>query len=133
MRTLPAAIVLCLALAGCGTSDDRTQAGSVADVFANAIEQDRGQEACDQLSVTTVEQVESQEERPCAAAIIDLGLEGGAVVATQVFITNAKVDLASGESVFLNREPIGWRITAVGCKPAEGNPRARPLECEVEA
>ena len=30
-------------------------------------------------------------------------------------------------------ELSGWKIGAVGCRPEEGKPRDRPLDCEVEA
>jgi len=51
----------------------------------------------------------------------------------EVFATNAKVDLSSGESAYLSPEPAGWKLSAIGCKPEEGKPRDRPLDCEVEA
>ena len=51
----------------------------------------------------------------------------------EVFVTNARVEVAGGESAYLGREPTGWKLTAVGCKPADGKPAARPLECEVES
>jgi hypothetical protein len=50
-----------------------------------------------------------------------------------VFVTNAKVELTGGDSAFLNREPAGWRLTAVGCKAEQGDPKDTPLDCEVEA
>jgi uncharacterized protein YceK len=127
------AVCLAVALAGCGTADDRTQARAVTQRFVAAYEQDRGQEACDQLSDATAEELESQEQKSCDEAVTELDLQGGAVVDAKVYITNAKVDLASGESVFLNREPSGWKLSAVGCKNTEGKPRDRPLDCELEA
>ncbi len=52
---------------------------------------------------------------------------------TEVFITNAKVDLSGGESAFLSREDDGWKLSAIACKPEKGKPADRPFECEVES
>jgi hypothetical protein len=119
--------------AGCGTSDDRAQAGDVVRAFLRAADAGRGAQACAMLSAATIEQLESQEQKPCAEAVTTLDVRGGAVAATEVFITNAKVDLASGESAFLSRERDGWRISALGCRPEDGKPADRPFECEVQA
>jgi hypothetical protein len=132
MRVVPA-LVVCLALAGCGSSDDRTEARAVTERFVTAFDANNGLEACGQLSRPAVEELESQEQTSCEQAVTELDLEGGAVVNAKVYITNAKVDLASGESVFLNREPSGWKLSALGCKNTEGKPRERPLDCELEA
>ena len=132
MRVLPALLV-CLALAACGTGDDRAQARAVTERFVAAIDADRGGDACEQLSDATAEELEKQEKRSCDDAITGLDLSGGAVVTTEVYVTNAKVDLASGESVFLDREPSGWKISAAGCRSTGGKPRDRPLDCELQA
>jgi uncharacterized protein YceK len=132
MRPLVALLAL-LTLAGCGTSDDRGQARSVVERFYDAVRNDRADEACAQLSSAAVEQLESQTQQSCSGAVTRLDLQGGAVVDAHVYLTNAKVDLRSGESAFLGREPSGWRISALACRPEEGKPRDRPYECELEA
>jgi hypothetical protein len=119
--------------AGCGTSDDQDQARGVVDRFYTAIREGRGEDACAQLSPATVEQLEGQTGQSCGRAITQLEYDGGAIVGVKVYVTNAKVDLRGGESAFLNREETGWKINAVACKPAEGKPRDRPFECEVDA
>ena len=129
---LPLAL-LAAGLAGCGTSDDRDQSRSVVERFYDAVREDRGEDACAQLSAATVEALESQTEQSCEGVITRLEYDGGAVEGVEVFITNAKVDLGSGESTFLSREPTGWKITGVACKAVEGKPADRPLQCEVEA
>ena len=121
MRVTVCALLLALVLGGCGTSDDEAQARNAVIRFYHAIEERRGGEACAQLSEATVSQLES------------LQLHGGAVAGTQVFVTNAKVVVDSGESAFLSRERSGWKLNAIGCKPEEGKPRDRPLDCVVEA
>ncbi|HEU4656155.1 MAG TPA: hypothetical protein VFR97_01455 [Capillimicrobium sp.] len=134
-RTAAAALgaVALAALGGCGTSDDRDQARAVVERFYAAIRADRGDEACAQLSAATVEQLVSQEGKPCPEAVTGLEYEGGAVASTEVYITNAKVDLSSGESAFLSRDADGWRISALACMASGGKPADRPFECEVEA
>jgi hypothetical protein len=120
-------------LTGCGTSDDRDQAREVAARFYAAVAGDRPEEACAQLSGPARSALESQTGRSCRAAITGLDYDGGEIVGAQVFITNAKVDLDSGESAFLSREAKTWKISALACKPEHGKPRDRPFECEVEA
>jgi hypothetical protein len=133
MRVPLCALLLGFGLGGCGTTDDREQARNAVIRFYHAIEEQRGSEACAELSEATISELESQSGEPCARAVTELQLEGGAVSRTQVFITNAKVDVAGGQSAFLNREASGWKLSAVGCKPTRGKPRDRPLDCEAEA
>ncbi|WP_205695853.1 hypothetical protein [Conexibacter sp. SYSU D00693] len=122
-----------VALAGCGTSDDRDQARATVERFYDAVRHKDGEAACRQLSAPAQDQVEGQSGRRCNEAITALDLEGEAVVGAEVWVTNAKVDLRSGESAFLGREAVGWRITALGCKPEGDKPADRPFDCEVEA
>jgi hypothetical protein len=126
-------LALVAVLPGCGTSDDRAQARGVVERFYDAVRHDRAEEACAQLSDSTVKQLESQSGQSCPGVITRLHYTGGAVVAARVYITNAKVDLRNGESAFLDRDPTGWKISAVGCRPEEGKPRDRPFQCEAEA
>lgn len=126
-------LALALLAGGCGTSDDRRDARAVVERFYDAVRSDDGETACQQLSAGAASQLESQAERSCAGAITALSYEGGAVVGVQVYVTSAKVDLRNGESAFLDREPDGWRLSAVACAPEDGKPRDRPFECEVEA
>ena len=133
MRVTLCALLLALVLGGCGTADDREQARNAVIRFYHALEEHRGGAACAELSPSTISQLESQSGQRCPRAITDLQLQGGAVSRTQVFVTNAKVDVTSGESAYLDREVSGWKLSAVGCRPKEGKPRDRPLDCEVEA
>ena len=133
MRVTLCALLLALVLGGCGTADDREQARNAVIRFYHALDEHRGGAACAELSASTISQLESQSRQRCARAITGLRLQGGAVSRTQVFITNAKVDVSSGESAYLDREATGWKLSAVGGKPEEGKPRDRPLDCEVEA
>ena len=122
-----------LVLAGCGTSDDRDQARATVERFYDAIRAERGEAACAELVDATVEALEDQSGQECREVVTRLDYGGGAVERTEVFVTNAKVDLRDDESAFLEREPEGWKISAVACRSAEGRPRSRPFECEAES
>jgi hypothetical protein len=126
-------LLVLLVLGGCGTSDDRDQARATVERFYDAIRAQDGEAACAQLTATTSEALEDRAGQECRAVITRLDYGGGAVVGTEVYVTNAKVDLRDDESAFLEREPEGWRISAVGCRSAEGRPRSRPFECEAES
>ena len=118
---------------GCGTEDDRDQVRAVVDRFYDAVRRDDGQAACDQLSQSTREELESQEERPCDEAVTRLNFEGGAIADADVYITNAEVGLRTGEHAFLSQERGAWKLSAIGCRAQEGRPRDRPFDCEAEA
>ena len=125
-------VVAAVGLAGCGQADDRDSVRAITQRFLAAYEADEGEPACAALSQDTRKELESQESRPCADAIAEVELEPGAVTRVEVAVTNAKVDLASGESVFLSEQAAGWRISALGCKP-QGKPADEPFDCELQA
>jgi hypothetical protein len=124
--------VLCVAVGACGQSDDRETVQATTQRFLAAYAADRDRAACEALSSDTVKELESQEGAPCPEAIPKVELEGGNVVDVEVTVTNAKVDLARGESVFLSEQADGWKITALGCRPA-GKPADEPFDCELTA
>jgi len=126
-------VLSAIAISACGQSDDRVRIRSVARDFVAAYAAGHGREACARLSAETVEALESQVQQDCSEAVTELQLQEGAVTHIDVFITNAKVDLASGESMFLSEQSEGWRLSAVGCRPTGGKPTNRPFECELEA
>jgi hypothetical protein len=132
-RPLLALAVLALLAAGCGAADDRDQARATVERFYDAVRADDGEAACEELGEGLLEQVQSQTQQSCRGAITHFEYEGGDVVATEVFITNAKVDLSGGESAFLSREDDGWKLSALACSAEEGKPADRPWECEVES
>jgi hypothetical protein len=135
MRHLPTILLLLTAFgaAGCGTSEDRRDVREITERFYTAIREDDGEAACGALSAEARAQLESQSGRACDEVVTRLQYEGGDVEAVAVFVTNAKVDMSSGESAFLALEPDGWRLVAIGCTAETGKPRARPFECELEA
>lgn len=126
-------LIAALAAGGCGTSDDRDQAKAAVERFYAAVGGDDGAAACAELGDSLLEQVESQTRRSCPEAITGFEYEGGAIDRAEVYVTNAKVDLDSGESAFLSRERGGWKLSAIGCRAEKGKPADRPLDCEVDS
>jgi hypothetical protein len=131
MRRVAVALGL-LALAGCGTGDDRDQARAATERFYSAVEREDGEAACRELAEPAVEALEEQEGAACERAVLDLDLEGRAITGAEVAVTNAKVDLVPPEAAFLSRGPSGWKLSAVGCAH-DGRPADHPYECELEA
>jgi hypothetical protein len=132
LRLLVAVSLLAVGVAGCGQSDDRDAVRATTQQFLAAYAADRNEAACQTLSSDTVKELESEEGAPCPDAIGKVELDGGNVVDVEVDVTNAKVDLATGESVFMSEQADGWKITALGCRSA-GKPADEPFDCELTA
>jgi hypothetical protein len=84
-------------------------------------------ERCDLLAPATRAALEQDEAAPCAEAIEDLSLDGGAVRSVEIWGRDAQVRLAD-DTVFLAQFDGGWRVVAAVCTP---QPEA-PYECEVD-
>jgi hypothetical protein len=127
------ATALCLVAlvsAGCGRSDDERVTSTVTTRFLRAIDAHNGALACAQLSQGAIKSLEHDEGKTCAKAAPDLDISPSRVTRAEVFGTGAKVDLADGQSAFLELTPHGWRLSAAGCRP---EPDDHPFTCEVEA
>ena len=122
-----------LALTGCGRGTDETATRTVTQRFLDALSHHDGALACAQLSSATQSEVESQEHRRCPIAILNLNLNTARILRVAVYLTSAKVDLADGESVFLDQSSQGWELSAVGCKPQGGKPTNEPYDCDLKA
>jgi len=129
MRIAPVAMAAVAAL-GCG-GQGTAQPTSVAERFYAAVEQRDGKRACGQLSPDAVSELESQEESPCAEAVLELKLSGARVRDAEAYVTTARVEMDGGDRVFLDETPDGWRVAAAGCRPEPGE--EAPHQCEVEA
>jgi hypothetical protein len=132
-RTTIGLVLGSLVLCGCGQANDRHQVRAVAERFYAAMRGGDGATACAQLSPDTTKELEQQEKKRCESAVGALGLSPGGIAAIEVYVTNAKVDLSNGAAAFLDRTTAGWRISALGCRPADGDPRFKPLNCAVQS
>jgi len=133
MRRSVVLVGLAIAVAGCGRAGDRADARAVTARFLAALERGDGAAACAQLSPATRVTLEDEEQKPCREAIGSLGLQASPVTRLRIYVTNAKADLASGDSAFLSQGAQGWRLSAVGCRPARGKPADAPYDCALEA
>jgi hypothetical protein len=119
-----------LATTGCGQSTNGATVRSTTTRFLAAYSAHQGDTACAALSTDTRMALESQEKKPCREAIGQIQLKPGPARHVDVELSNAKVDLAGGESLFLSEESDGWKIAAIGCKP-QGDPTNSPMDCEL--
>jgi hypothetical protein len=134
MRWIPLVVALgVLGVTGCGQSTNRDAVRSVTDRFYAAVADDDGATACAQLTEPTLKQLEQDEKSTCTEAVSGLGLAPSRIARVEVYVTNAKVDLANGASAFLEQTAHGWRISALGCRATEGDPLEQPLGCTVES
>ena len=136
-RTAPSfALYLLLIAAGIGWAialglareADDPAAGDTVARFSAAIERQDGEAACDQLGEHTRSELESQRQKPCEEAILELELSGGEVSEVDVADTSAAVDLGEGGRAYLDRTSEGWRISAAGCDLLP----EQPYDCELE-
>jgi hypothetical protein len=126
---LAAALAACVAVAGCGASGQPDDVAAVAARFHAALARGDAALACAQLAPQTLAKLEQQERRPCAQAILDAELPGGARPAdTSVYVTTATVELEHGGRMFLDRFEDGWKVSAAGCRPAGAD---LPYDCEL--
>src|SRR3954447_184223 len=124
---------LALAGAGCGQDANREDVRAVTGRFFAALAARDGATACAQLSTDTVKSLEQDEQSACPEAIAAAGLGTSRVVKIAVYVTNAKVDLANGASAYLEQTASGWKLSALGCRATDGDPRKHPMSCAVEA
>ena len=124
MRHAAAGLALCvagLAFAGCGTGADKRAVRSVSERFYAAVHNRDGQAACSLLG---------SEPPGCPAMVDKLKLRGTRVASVSVYATAAQARFDSGDVVFLGFTRDGWKIDAVGCRPA---PSGGPMNCEQES
>jgi hypothetical protein len=125
-------VLATVALSGCGQSGARHDVRAVAARFYAAVQDGDGAAACGQLSPDTAKELEQQEKKSCPDAVGDLGLTPAGVTAVEVYATSAKVDFSNGASAYLDWSPSGWELSAVGCRPTEGEPKDHPMGCAVQ-
>jgi hypothetical protein len=130
-----AARALCAALAaaaagglGACRDDDAEAVRTTAVRFHAAVAAHQGAVACRELTDAAVDELETSRRRPCARAVLRLGLDAARPLRERVFENNASVDLTGGQTVFLDHTDEGWRISAAGCEPRH----EQPYDCELE-
>lgn len=127
MRVLAAVALTCLLVTGCGAGSG--QPSRVAQGFADAVAGKDGGTACSLLAPGTRRELEQSAGRPCPSAVLGQGLgPSRGVRRAQRFGDEAQV-LLDGDTVFLARFSVGWRVVAAGC--TDRGP-ARPYECSVK-
>jgi hypothetical protein len=117
---------LALLLAGCSLSPNGSAAIGAAVGFPRAIQQGDGEGACELLTSSVRQSLESSGDE-CATAVLqqDVPDAHGPGMAT-AFRMNAQVRL-SGDVVFLSDASGRWLVTAAGCEPQPG----RPYQCQI--
>lgn len=123
------ALIFASLASGCGTDSSAPHARRAVQAFYSALERHDGAAACRVLSDDTRSSLETSEKKPCKEAVFSLGLSPARVVAVRVYATSAEAVLTGGEAVFLDQDPDGWKISAVGCKPQH----EQPYDCDLEA
>lgn len=129
VATLLGAVLTC----GCGRSADRAQIESVTARFLQAAGGGQGGLACAQLTPDAIKQLEQQEQGSCPSSVGKLSLTPAAIRRVQIYAFNAEVQFANGADAFAERTSVGWRLSAVGCRPTQGDPRDHPMSCELES
>jgi hypothetical protein len=118
-----------LAMAGCGTVDDRaTAATTTAERMLEAVQNRDGATACAALAPDTAAEITESTGKGCAEAILEEDLSApGAVRKAEVYGQRAQVRF-DNDTVFLGAFPNGWRVMAAGCVP-RGD---RPYDCTLQ-
>jgi hypothetical protein len=120
---------LVLVAGGCGTSSDRDQARDAAQALYAAVDRHDGTSACAQMSPSLRSELVGDEGRSCPKAVLDLRLAGATADRVVVYADAALVRLAGGDTVFLSDTHLGWRVDALGCRPAGKG----PYDCEAQS
>lgn len=118
-----------LLLSGCGSlGPDTDGAATAAQNFLRATAGHDGASACQKLSTRVAREVEQSEGKPCAQAVLDIGLpDAGHVRDVQVWGRRGLVVL-DHDAVFVAKFDRGWRVIAAGCTPRKD----RPYDCRVK-
>jgi hypothetical protein len=128
-RLALALLAVSVSTAGCGTpATVRRAVASTAQRFGDAIGAGDGGKACGYLAPETRQELEQDQRAPCAKAILDDGLRGGASVSHAVVYGQQAMARLGNDTVFLSRFPSGWKVTAAGCEPQPG----APYQCQLK-
>ncbi|MFC4001377.1 hypothetical protein ACFS2C_06500 [Prauserella oleivorans] len=123
---MPATIGTLLLAVACGSASEQ-QARSAVGEFLRALGEGRAQAACALLSEQARGDLESAASRPCADALLSVGLPVDPVTAIELWGSEAQARTPA-DTVFLHEYGDGWRVTGAGCTPQGGD---APYDCEV--
>ena len=115
---------LIVALSVCGRDGDRQSVRAVVDGFYAAVRDHHGERACALLSPDTRKALQGG----VPSVYVSSSRDDGRTRRVKVFSTDATVELAGGDTVFLGDSPSGWQISAAGCHLQKD----KPAECEVQ-
>ena len=117
-----------LCAAGCGEVGAGT--GSAADAarsFERALGDGDGATACSRLTPQVVSALEQSEGKPCARAIVSIGLPQSAQASADTYGMNSMVKTGS-DVLFLTNSTGRWLVIAAGCRR---QPDDQPYSCLV--
>ena len=118
---LCAAAILILACAGCAAGERAATSGDAADRFLAAIEAGDVPAACGLIAPKTREGLELSEGQPCEASLGSLELPGGGSVDDVEVWGDRAQARGQTDTLFLVELDAGWRVTAAGCTPGDGD------------
>lgn len=128
MRRASLLAVVAILLGGCGTGGRERDIRAAATGFVVAVDRRDGTTACRLLTPDARQQVESSAGKPCRRAILSSSVGRPPVARVETYIISGFVGLDDGERLYLDQTPLGWRVSAAGCRPPGGT---SPDECEV--
>ena len=118
-----------LGVAGCG--DLATGSGSAADAvtsFERALGDGDGDRACSLLTPQVVSALERSEGKPCARAIVSIGLpQSDKQASAETYGMNALVTTGT-DVLFLTYSTGQWQVIGAGCRR---QPSDQPYSCLV--
>lgn len=120
MRSLASSVLAAVAVAllatACGSPAD-SSAEQEASGLRTALANRDGEAACALLAASTRRELERSSGKACATAVLEESLPvGHGAAQVRVFGTMAQVRY-DGDTMFLSRYDVGWRVTAAGCTP----------------
>jgi hypothetical protein len=113
---------------GAGRAGGAPDAAVVVERFLAAVDADDAAVACGLLTETAAGELEKQSGTSCDQAVLQLPVTGSQVARVEFAELSAVARVSDGPDAFLDKTRAGWRISAAGCEPRQGE----PYECELE-
>jgi hypothetical protein len=113
-------------------NSDDPAAGTAANAFRAALEQDDGARACSLLAPETRSALEDERKKPCQEAIVEVKEDvepQAAAASVNVAERSAFVETQKQDVVFLGRFGKRWLVSSSGCTRQAGD---APYSCELK-